>query len=56
MIATIIIICLSVAGLVYAGAKHGEDKGTYNGWTSFFAFVVQILLYWWAGLFDKFFS
>ena len=55
MIAQLIILGLMFIDIGYEFAKHGEDrKGKYNGWTTFFAMIVKLALYYWAGLFHWF--
>lgn len=55
MIATIIILCLMAADLGMAATKHGELKeGKINFWITFFGAIVQLILFYYAGLFDKF--
>ena len=55
MIATLIILSLHLIGLGAHIAKHGETKESdYNGFTKFIASVIAIILYYYAGMFDKF--
>lgn len=55
MIATIIILCLMAADLGMAAIKHGELKeGKINFWITLFGAIVQLILFYYAGLFDKF--
>lgn len=55
MIATIIILCLMAVGLGIDAAKHGESrKGNINFWITLFADILNLILYYYAGLFDKF--
>ncbi len=38
-----------------AFAKHGENKNNkYNAWISMITLIINIILYYYAGLFDKF--
>ncbi len=57
MISTIIIIFLSLMMLGMNLAKHGENKcdEKYNFWYSLIGAAIAYLLYYHAGLFDKFF-
>jgi hypothetical protein len=50
----IVMICLSFGSLCMAAVKHGESRDDYNGWISLVAFILVMLLYWWAGLFTVF--
>lgn len=54
MIATIIILILLVFNLGYAIAKHGEPRENWNGWVYFIFTIISLILYYYAGLFDKF--
>ena len=54
MIATFIILAFLVANLAIALVKHGESKGKFNFWIELFAVAVSLVLYYYAGLFDKF--
>ena len=55
MIATIIILFASAIGLGISLAEHGKPKsGKYNFWEALFVFVIEIVLYYYAGLFDNF--
>lgn len=55
MIATIIILCLMAVGLGIDAAKHGKSrKGNINFWITLFADILTLILYYYAGLFDKF--
>ena len=55
MICTIVIIALLFIDLGANIAKHGESKtGEYNGWTTFVAVIIELVLFYGAGLFDKF--
>ena len=55
MVATIIILCLIAADLGMAATKHGElKKGKINFWIKLFGTIVQLILFYYAGLFDKF--
>jgi hypothetical protein len=55
MIATLIIIVLAFGDLFFTLAKHGQPKtGRYNFATSLIVVAIQFLLFYAAGLFDKF--
>ena len=54
MIATFIILSFLVANLAIALVKHGESKGEFNFWVELFAVAITLVLYYYAGLFDKF--
>lgn len=55
MVATIIILCLMVVNLGITATKHGElKKGKINFWIKLFGTIVQLILFYYAGLFDKF--
>lgn len=55
MVATIIILCLIAADLGMAATKHGESKkGKINFWTTLFIAIIELILFYYAGLFDKF--
>ena len=54
MIATFIILSLLVANLAIALVKHGESKGEFNFWVELLAVAISLVLYYYAGLFDKF--
>lgn len=55
MICTIIILCLFIVNLTINAIKHGEFReGKYNFWVELVSTIILLLLYWGAGLFDKF--
>lgn len=56
MIATIILICLESARFFIPVVNHGKQKddSKYNILTGFFVMAVDLTLYYFAGLFDKF--
>lgn len=55
MICTIIILCLFAANLTVSACKHGEFRESkYNFWVELVSTIILLLLYWGAGLFDKF--
>lgn len=56
MIATIILLVIMFLDLGYALAKHGEPKknGKYNFWTRLVGVIITLVLYYYAGMFDKF--
>ena len=60
MISTIIILVLMTLGLGLALGKHGEYKPEmaqkYNFWLTRFVDIIWLILFWNAGLFDKFFN
>lgn len=56
MIASIIILALLGMSLGISLAKHGQPKeGKYNFWLQLFATIIELILFYSAGLFDKFF-
>lgn len=60
MIATIIILALMVFGLGLNLGKHGErlpdSVCEYNFFRTFIKYIIWLVLYYYAGLFDKFFN
>lgn len=55
MIATIILLVIMCMGLGISLAKDGQEKeGTYNFWLTLFLCIIELVLYYYAGLFDKF--
>lgn len=56
MIATIILLVLMMIGLGIAIGKHGEYQGKYNAWVTLLSTIIQLVLFYYAGLFDKFFN
>lgn len=55
MICTIIILALLGFNLGINAAEHNQPKeGKYNFWIAFISTIVELLLLWGAGLFDKF--
>lgn len=55
MICTFIILFLIVFNLGVHAAKHGQGQyKEYNFWHNLIATIIVLLLYWGAGLFDKF--
>lgn len=56
MIATIILLVWMVLALGVAIGKHGEDQGEYNAWITLLSVIIQLVLLYYAGLFDKFFN
>lgn len=60
MISTIIILVLMTLGLGLALGKHGERKPEnlckYNFWTYLIRVIIWMILFYYAGLFDKFFN
>lgn len=55
VIAVLIILGLHFIGLGIYIAKHGQHTTIqYNAGWRFLQFVVTILLFWWAGLFEVF--
>ena len=53
MIATIILLLMMAMGLGMSIAKHGE-RTNENAWVTLIAGVIQLILFYYAGLFDKF--
>lgn len=55
MICTIIILFILAVNLVSAFGKHGEQRNVrYNFWSTLGVTVLNLLLYWGAGLFENF--
>ena len=55
MTATIILICLLFGKFIIHGSNHGEAMNTkYNVLHSIAYISLQLVLYYFAGLFDKF--
>jgi hypothetical protein len=55
MIATIILLCLHASKFFYNTLMHKEKiKSEYNSFHSLFATIIYLILYYYAGLFDKF--
>lgn len=56
MIATIILICLASGRFFIDAVNHGKPKeeSNYHAFTGLCVMVVQLLLFYYAGLFDKF--
>lgn len=57
MIATIILLALHAASIGVNLAKHGEKRiEGYNVWSCIICSSIIMILYYYAGLFDKFFD
>jgi hypothetical protein len=56
MICTLLIIAFMFIGLGISLGMHGKPRPEYNFWVQLFSTVISFLLYWGAGLFDKFFE
>lgn len=57
MIATLILLALQFFSLGISLGKHGREKeGKENFWNALIAIVINIVLYYYAGLFDNFFK
>ena len=57
MIATIIILVIMLITLGIHLAKHGQTREDhYNFWLYLFCAAIELVLYYYAGLFDKFFE
>lgn len=56
MIATIILICLASGGFFVDLVNHGKDKEPrkHNAGIRFIVLLIQLTLFYYAGLFDKF--
>lgn len=55
MIAAIILIALMFIDLGINIAKHNERKeGKYNWWSTLIALVINLVLFYFAGLFNNF--
>ena len=55
MIATIILLSLELISLTISLVKHGEPKeGEYNFWHQLIAFILVIVLLYFANVFDNF--
>lgn len=48
----IIYLCLMVMGVGLAIGKHGESKGTYNGWVTLIATAIDITILALGGFFS----
>ena len=55
MIATIVLISMMLIQLGINIGKHGEKKDSeYNWWATLIAMVIELVLYYFAGLFNNF--
>ena len=55
MIATIIILIGEVLGLYVHLVKHGQtNNDKYNFWIKLFEVIFELVLFYYAGLFDNF--
>lgn len=56
MICTIILLVFLVIGLGIYLVKHGQSRinEKYNFWVYLICVIIELLLYWGAGLFDNF--
>ena len=55
MVAIFILIIWWGAALGINAVKHGQPRtDNYNFWTFLIALVIEIVLLWWAGLFEVF--
>ena len=54
MIATIILLCLMTISLGISMAKHGERQPNYNVWTTLLTIIIELVLFYYAGLFNNF--
>lgn len=54
MIATIILLFMMAMGLGISIAKRGRERTNMNVWTALISAVIQLILFYYAGLFDKF--
>jgi len=56
MIATIILICLASGRFLIEAVNNGQEKkpSKYNIFTGLYVMAVQLTLFYYAGLFDKF--
>ena len=55
MIATIILLCILFINLGIELANHGKPKeGKYSFWGKLIAVIINLILFYYAGLFDKF--
>lgn len=48
----IILIILWSIGLLISAKKHGQPRGEFNLYTSIYAVGIEVLLLYWAGLFN----
>ena len=53
MIATIILLMLQAMGLGIALVNHGKER-KFNFWTTLISFILCMVLYYYAGLFNNF--
>ena len=57
MVATLIILALMVFSLGYYTINHDKPKkGKYSFYSAFWSTIIYLILYYYAGLFDKFFN
>lgn len=54
MVATFILLGFMLSGLIIALVKHGEPRDKYNFWEELISVIIALILYYYAGLFDKF--
>lgn len=55
MVATIILLALILVNLGIHLAKHGEPReDKYNFWLYLIATIIELVLYYYAGLFENF--
>ena len=55
LIATLILMFLMVSGLTIAFVKHGEQRtDKWNFFTQLIATIIEVILFYFAGLFDIF--
>ena len=55
MVATIILLCILFIKLGIELANHGEPReGEYSFWKKLIAVIINLVLFYYAGLFDKF--
>ncbi len=52
MIWNLILIGLNLVGLGIAFGKHGESRGTHNGWHSLIAIIIVFWCYYKVGIFN----
>ena len=53
MLPQLIYLLIIVVGFTINCMKHGKPQtGNYNGWLSFLASIITLLILWWGGFFD----
>lgn len=52
MIAKVILIALSFGSLILNASKHGKKRSRYNGPHAFVSWIIVMILYYFAGVFE----